>query len=312
MSSETGEWLLLIHQVPPSPSYLRAKILKRIKDIGAVALKKSAYLLPYSEEALEDFQWLLNEIRSDGGEGWVFQVSTVAGLNDDSIREMFKAVRAVDYQELLAEVEGLVTPDEEGNGNVGVALRKLRKRYADINSIDFFGAPGKKEVLSAMEAIEKHLKGGVRQPKSGEAQTDLKGRRWVTRRGIKIDRTACCWLIRRMIDPAADLVFVDPQQYRHQAGDQRFDMFEGEYTHEGDRCSFEVLLDRFQLERAGLRVIAEIVHDLDLKDGKFGRPEGAGVGAMIDGVAFRHSEDTKRMEEGLVIFDALYARLQSA
>ena len=312
MSSEIGKWLLLVHQVPPSPSYLRARILKRLKDIGAVALKKSAYLLPYSEEALEDFQWLLSEIRSDGGEGWVFRVSTIAGLNDDSIRETFLAVRAADYRELLAEVEGLATADEEGEGNTGAALRKLRKRYADINNIDFFGAPGKKEVLSAMEAIDKHLKGGVRQAESGEAQTDLKGRRWVTRRGIKIDRTACCWLIRRMIDPAAEFVFVDPQQYRHQAGDQRFDMFEGEYTHEGDRCSFEVLLDRFQLESAGLRVIAEIVHDLDLKDGKFGRPEGTGVAAMIDGLAFRHSEDTKRMEEGLVIFDALYARLQSA
>jgi hypothetical protein len=112
-----------------------------------------------------------------------------------------------------------------------------------------------------------------------------------------------------MIDPGAEFIFVDPQEYQHRAGDQRFDMFEGEFTHEGDRCSFEVLLDRFQLENAGLHVIAEIVHDLDLKDGKFGRPEAAGVAAMIDGLALRHSDDMKRMEEGLVIFDALYARL---
>jgi len=310
--SEPAKWLLLIHQVPPSPPYLRARILKRLKDIGAVALKKSSYLLPDTEEALEDFQWLWNEIRSDGGEGWVFRVAAIAGLNDDSIRELFQAARAADYRELLAEVEKLATADQEGEGNPEAAARKLRKRYADVNSIDFFGAPGKNEVLSAMEAIEKRPKGVVRQGKSGEAPGDLKGRRWVTRRGIKIDRTACCWLIRRMIDPTAEFVFVDPDQYRYQTGDQRFDMFEGEYTHEGDRCSFEVLLDRFQVESAGLGIIAEIVHDLDLKDGKFGRPEAAGVGVMIDGLAFRHSDDTKRMEEGLVIFDALYARLQSA
>jgi hypothetical protein len=112
-----------------------------------------------------------------------------------------------------------------------------------------------------------------------------------------------------MIDPGAEFLFVDPHQYQHQAGDQRFDMFEGEFTHEGDKCSFEVLLDRFQLTNPGLRIIAEIVHDLDLKDGKFGRPEAAGLGAMIEGLALRHSDDMKRMEEGIVILDALYARL---
>lgn len=312
MISEVPKWLLLLHQVPPSPPYLRARILKRLKDIGAVALKKSAYLLPSTDEALEDFQWLLNEIRSDGGEGWVFQVSAIGGLNDDSIRELFQSVRAADYRELLGEVEKLATAGQDGEANIGAALRKLRKRYADVIGIDFFGAPGKNEVMLAMEAIEKRLKGVVPQEESGEAPSGLKGRRWVTRRGIRIDRTACCWLIRRMIDPAAEFVFVDPQEYRLQTGDQRFDMFEGEFTHEGDRCSFEVLLDRFQFEDAGLTVIAEIVHDLDLKDGKFGRPESAGVAAMIDGLALRHSEDTKRMDEGLVIFDALYARLQSA
>ncbi|PWU06524.1 MAG: ChrB protein [Terriglobia bacterium] len=310
MSLETRKWLLLIHQIPPSPPYLRAKILKRLKDIGAVALKNSAYLLPDSEEALEDFQWLLNEIRSDRGEAWGFRVSTIDGLNDDSIRELFQAARAADYEEILAEVEKLAAAEDGGEVNISAALRKLRKRWADVKSIDFFGAPGKNEVLSAMEAIEKRLKGVARPGESAETPSDLKGRRWVTRRGIKIDRTACCWLIRRMIDPAAEFLFVDPHEYRHQAGDQRFDMFEGEYTHEGDRCSFEVLIDRFQLENAGLRMIAEIVHDLDLKDGKFGRPEAAGVGAMIDGLAFRHNDDTKRMEEGLVIFDALYARLR--
>ena len=309
MSPKTNNWLLLIHQIPPNPPYIRAKILRRLKDIGAVALKKSAYLLPDNEEAREDFQWLLNEIKADGGDGWVLRAEAVAGLNDESVREMFRTARTADYRELLAEVEKLAAAEQDDDLNIGVALRKLRKRHGEVSAIDFFGAPGKNEVMSAMGAIEKRLEGIMRRGKSSEAANDLKGHRWVTRRGIKIDRTACCWLIRRMIDPGAEFVFVDPQEYQHRAGDQRFDMFEGEFTHEGDRCSFEVLLDRFQLENAGLRVIAEIVHDLDLKDGKFGRPEAAGVAAMIDGLALRHSDDMKRMAEGLVIFDALYARL---
>jgi hypothetical protein len=301
---------MLIHQIPPAPPYLRAKILRRLKDIGAVALKKSAYLLPDSDEALEDFQWLLSEIKADGGEGWVLRSEAVAGLDDESVREMFRAARTADYRELLAEVEKLSSEGAgDGDLNIGVALRKLRKRYGEVSAIDFFAAPGKNEVLSAMGAMQKRLEGIARREQSGGAPNDLKGRRWVTRRGIKIDRIACCWLIRRMIDPGAEFLFVDPHQYQHQAGDQRFDMFEGEFTHEGDKCSFEVLLDRFQLVNPGLRIIAEIVHDLDLKDGKFGRPEAAGLGAMIEGLALRNSDDVKRMEEGLVILDALYARL---
>jgi hypothetical protein len=303
------KWLLLVHQLPPSPPYLRAKILRRLKDIGAVALKKSAYLLPDSAEALEDFQWLLNEIRGEGAEGWVLRAEAVAGLSDDSIRELFRSARAADYRELLQGFENLAA---EGGDGAEANLRKLRKRYGEVSGIDFFGAPGKNEVVSAMEGMEKRLKRIARQADYGEAPNDLKGRRWVTRCGIKIDRTACCWLIRRMIDPDAEFVFVDPQQYRHQTGDQRFDMFEGEFTHEGDRCSFEVLLERFQLENPGLRAIGEIVHDLDLKDEKFGRPEAAGIAAMIEGLALRHGDDLKRMEEGLVVFDALYARLGPA
>ena len=309
MSSESHNWLLLIHQIPPNPPYLRAKILRRLKDIGAVALKKSAYLLPDNEEAQEDFQWLLNEIKADGGEGWVLRAEAVAGLSDEAVCDMFRTARAADYQELLAEVEKLAASEGDGDLNIIVALRKLRKRHGEVSAIDFFGAPGKNEVLIAMGAIEKRLEAIAHRAQSGEAPNESKGRRWVTRRGIKIDRTACCWLIRRIIDPGAEFLFVDPSQYQHQAGDQRFDMFEGEFTHEGDKCSFEVLVDRFQLESAGLRVIAEILHDLDLKDGKFGRPEAAGLGAMIEGLALRHSDDVKRMEEGIVILDALHARL---
>jgi hypothetical protein len=307
--SESNNWLLLIHQIPPNPPYVRAKILRRLKDIGAVALKKSAYLLPDTDEAREDFQWLLNEIKADGGEGWVLRAEALAGIDDESVFEMFRAARAADYRELLIEAEKLGAAEEDGDLNIGAALRKLRKRHGEVSAIDFFGAPGKMEVLTAMESIEKRLEGIARRGKSSEAANDVKGHRWVTRRGIKIDRTACCWLIRRMIDPSAEFLFVDPHQYQYQAGDQRFDMFEGEFTHEGDKCSFEVLMDRFQLENPGLRLIAEIVHDLDLKDGKFGRPETAGLGAMIEGLALRHRDDVKRMEEGLVIFDALYARL---
>jgi hypothetical protein len=283
------KWLLLVHQVPPSPAYLRAKILRRLKQIGALALKKSAYLLPDTDDALEDFQWLLKEIRSDGGDAWILRSEMVAGLSDESLRQSFRDARAADYRELLEEARAAA---DEG------VLRRLRKRFEEIARIDFFDAPGKEEVVNLMSRAAEPMVASL-----------YRGRRWVTRKGIKIDRTACCWLIRRFIDPSAEIVFVDPAAYAHTEGELRFDMFEGEFTHEGDRCSFEVLIDRCGLASPAMEAIAEIVHDLDLKDSKFGRPETAGLAAMIDGLALRHADDAQRMEGGMVVFDALHARL---
>jgi hypothetical protein len=84
-------------------------------------------------------------------------------------------------------------------------------------------------------------------------------------------------------------------------------MFDGEFTHEGERCTFETLLERFGLaEDPGLAAIAEIVHDLDLKEERYGRPEAAGVASILGGVARRHEDDAERIAGGAPIFDYLY------
>src|SRR5690349_16214818 len=195
--SSTRQWLLLLHQVPPSPPYLRAKILRRLKQIGALALKNSAYLLPDSEDATEDFQWLMREIRTEGGEAWVLRTEAVAGLTDESVRESFQELRSADYRELLAEARSIEGQIQTGGTDVGpnpeASLRKLKKRFEEVNRIDFFDAPGKQEVLVVMNEIEQSIgqRGEVRPVASGGG---FNGRTWVTRRGIKIDRTTCCWL----------------------------------------------------------------------------------------------------------------------
>jgi hypothetical protein len=129
---------------------------------------------------------------------------------------------------------------------------------------------------------------------------------WVTRRGVHVDRIACAWLIRRFIDPGARFKFVSAKDYDAQPGELRFDMFKAEFTHEGDRCSFEVLLERVGLEEPALRAIAEIVHDIDLKDAKFDRDEAPGVARLITGVATASRSDEERLERGGALFDDLY------
>jgi hypothetical protein len=286
------QWLMLLHQIPPSPPYLRAKVMRRLTRVGALAVKNSAYLLPAGDEAREDFEWLRREIEQGGGEAWIFECAAVAGLSDESIRGQFRGARAADFAVLAAEARQLLaTPDEP-------RLRRLNERYQQVRRIDYFGAPGREELEALMKEMDR----------PGE----WNGRTWVTRKGVKVDRIASVWLIRRFIDPGAKFAFVDPQVYAQDERSVRFDMFEGEFTHEGDECTFEVLRRRFQLEHTGLTVLAEVVHDIDLKDGKFQRPETAGVEALIDGIAARHSDDLRRIEEGSTVFDALYARAARA
>ncbi len=135
----------------------------------------------------------------------------------------------------------------------------------------------------------------------------FKGRTWVTRQGVQIDRIASAWLIRRFIDPQARFRFVAHQTYQPTATEVRFDMFEGEFTHEGDHCTFEVLLKKTGLNDSGLRSIAEIVHDIDLKDAKFQRDDTPAITRLIAGIVKIHQDDEKRLARGAAVFDDLYA-----
>ena len=192
-------------------------------------------------------------------------------------------------------------------------LTRLKAKLAQVVAIDFFGANGRETVDGLLTSLETKLTEGtaVETSKNGAAHqtaalAHLKDRTWVTRQGVHVDRIACAWLIRRFIDPGARFKFVSGKGYAPSFGELRFDMFEAEFTHEGDRCSFEVLLARTGLTDQALQAIAEIVHDIDLKDCKFGRDEASGIKTLIAGVAMSHQSDEERLTRGGAIFDDLY------
>lgn len=226
-------WLLLLHQIPPKPPYFRAKILRRLSQVGATAVKNSAYILPDTDEAREDFEWIYREIISGGGSAWLFRAEALEGFSNE--------------QNQNAQGTSRDTP-----------------AYA--------------------------------------------GRRWVTRAGMKVDRIGSAWLIRRFIDPQATFGFVDVSSYKHAASELRFDMYEGEFTHEGEMCTFEVLIARFDLlaKYPALQPLAEMVHDIDLKDNRYQRAETSGLSRMLDGLCARTNDDEQRLQQGSQIFDALY------
>jgi len=294
-----NRWLLLLHQVPPSPPYFRAKVLRRLNQLGALPIKNSAYLLPESADHLEDFQWLKSEIVGGGGEAWIFRVSP-ATVSDAEIEDRFRELRTHDYKQLLDTLNA--NRDD---------WQKTKRKFKDVQAIDFFGAPGREEVRSMIASLENQS----RMPESTAAvKPDLKsvtGRTWVTRRGAKVDRIATAWLIRRFIDPTARFVFVDEAEFVHQPEQIRFDTFAGEFTHEGEQCTFEVLLGHSSLRDAALDAIAQLVHDIDIKDEKFQRPETSGFAAMIAGIVALHTSDDERITEGAKLLEAVYAAFKA-
>jgi len=140
------------------------------------------------------------------------------------------------------------------------------------------------------------------------AVEDYQGRRWVTRRNIHIDRLASAWLIKQFIDKHPRFYFVAEGEKVENA--IPFDMFGADFTHHGEDCTFETMLKRFGLaDIKGLRELAEIVHDIDLKDDKFQRLEAGGVKAIVDGLSETFADDRKRLQQASVIFDGLFRLL---
>jgi hypothetical protein len=319
-----ARWLLLIHQIPPKPDYLRVKIGRRLQRVGAAAIKNSVYVLPPSPEAHEDFQWIVREIEEGGGEAFVSEASLVGeGLTDDAVRARFDAGRNEEYREILADAKALMkaarqraTKSTRGTARsrsganwpgLEHELAKLRRRYESASAIDFFGASEQAPVAAVLAEIQERVRRYAAEVSKRPASRPLDGATWVTRRDVHVDRIASAWLVRRFIDRRPAFRFVDPNRYAHRNGELRFDMFEAEYTHVGDACTFETLVSQFIPSDDALREIAEIVHDVDCKDGKFRREEAPGLARMIAGIVALSPKDEDRVEQGTALFDNLYA-----
>ena len=311
-------WLLLIHQIPPKPDYLRVKIGRRLQRVGAVAVKNSVYALPDGEQSLEDFQWIRTEIIDGGGDASICRAEFVDGLTSGAIRQIFREARDADYASIATAARELWAAARDSSRGAGRTrgrsddeLARLRRRFATVAAIDYFESPERAVAKEALDILEAELEpdragpGSPRSPRTSRAE--YAGRTWVTRRNVYIDRMASAWFIRRFIDPDARFSFVTEDGYRPTRGDVRFDMFEGEFTHEGDRCTFEVLVDRFMPNAPGLRALAEVIHDIDLKDETFGREESAGIERVVAGIARAHAKDEDRIDRARQLFDELYA-----
>lgn len=312
------KWLFLVHQVQTRNSKERVKIWRLTKKIGAVLYRNSVYVLPYSEERNEDFHWLCQQIRDSKGEASVFVTESNDKNENNELIEIFNTERNKDYEQILLRAKEAIKKLESINlkKNVVANIKSKTKgtnqiinEFNELKKIDFFNTLKGNDVKKVVEKIKQKLYSIVGETTSSKNKSyysiqDFQNKVWATRAHIHIDRIASAWLIKKYIDKEAKFVFTEENTLPEEA--IPFDTFGAEFGHHGDNCTFETLIKVFRIKDKALQQIAEIVHDIDLKDNKYQRSEAAGIDTTIRSLSNFINDDEKTFEFGSTLFDSLY------
>lgn len=306
---DSARWLLLLIRLPGDATQrTRVATWRKLKRSGALALRDSVYLFPAKDDAVEMANWLAGEIRANGGEVSIARVTSIEGHPDAELVRRFDEQRDEDYAELEPELRDAIRDGQKGGDEARKRLRSLlrrtEQRVEEIARTDFFECAAGVRVR-ALLAQGRALLGPVRRPDGALSIEDYRGRLWVTRARPKIDRLASAWLIQRFIDPEARFGFIEAEGKKVPEGALTFDTFGGDFTHEGDECTFEVLVRRFGIDDPGVRALSEIVHECDLEDGKFQRAEPPVVLALVRGLVASIADDDELVRSALPFFEAL-------
>jgi hypothetical protein len=304
--------LLLIVTVPPTPSSLRVRVWRRLRALGAVPLKRTVHLLPDRSDHHEQFQWLAQEVQRAGGEATLVRVARIENMTSADVIRLFQDARNPEYLALAARYRKILQDLEKktrtASDRAEAEVVRLDKDYERIRELDFFDAPGRAEVERLREAIDMK-----KRPAEGTRRLDtprldlrgLRGRHWITRPRPHVDRVASAWLIKRFIDPEATFLFAEPGDFPPDA--IPFDTPGVDLSHDGDDCTFETLMKRAGLRDRRLARLAEIVHEADLRDGKFAREEARGIDLAIRGLLAADADDQRVLAHGVALFEGLYA-----
>jgi len=304
--------LLLLVGVPPTPSSLRVRVWRRLRSLGAVPLKRSAYLLPDTPERYEDFQWLAQEIEREGGEATLIRIQQIENISPENVQRLLHEPRDHDYRQLAARYRKVLQSLDKKPAVKGARLPEelahLAREHQRIRDIDYFDAPSGAEVRRLEEVIAMRTR--RQEPVHREERrpldlAGLRGRRWVTRPRPHIDRIASAWLIKRFIDPDAEFLFAPPAEFPKDA--IPFDAPGVELSHQGEDCTFETLVKRARLRDRRLARLAEIVHEADLRDGKYPHEEARGIDVAVRALLAASPDDRQVLAQGMTLFEGLYA-----
>jgi hypothetical protein len=305
LATKNLAWLLLLVRLPATHSAERVAIWRKLKKSGAIQIQTSTYILPDDPARYETFQWLTQHIRDAGGDATLVRVREIEGLSNERLIDLFNTARAKEYASLREMLRPL-TASAVRRSNLGGKLDRIRKQFREIRGTDFFDSPKAKDVEMVLRKLEETQPRSKPQPKL--EPRDFRNRVWLTRSRPEIDRVGSAWLIRKFVDPKARFIFGDKRAPNRRV--LTFDMLDGDFSHDGEDCTFETLIRRFGIQDKVARKIAEMVHDADLGDDKFQRGECIGIDRVLKGWAKKGLPDKEILRRGFECFDALYAFLQ--
>jgi hypothetical protein len=303
--SPAAPWLLLVFSLPTKSASQRVEIWRKLQRYGMLALRSSGYVLPNTSVNQERAEWLAAAIRTYKGQASVVQVQSFDDLPPERLQGLFIEARTRDYQKLLHEAKKLLTlsPSRRPSGR----LNRIRRRFLELQAIDFFGNPLRTKIENLLAHADES--GNARSGRTNKRKSaEYVNRLWMTRTRPGIDRVSSAWLIRRFIDPKARFVFgAEPSSHPDAVP---FDMFcpEG-FGHRGEDCTFETLCKQFSIGDASVHRIAQIIHDADLGDEKFGRIEGLGLDKALNGWAKQDLPDDELLQRGMDLIEGLYESL---
>jgi hypothetical protein len=309
--TSTRQWLLLAFTLPARPSNARVKAWRRLQQLGAVLTRNAVYVLPNSEQSREDFEWIRREIVDGGGEATIFAADVVDAKEEEDIVARIRHIADTEYRDVKRQADRLAAAARRSRSSqstrgsrLTTAARALRLRFDTLTDRDAFGAIGRQAAADSLNALD-----ALSRPKTSTARAHrprlsidaYQRRRWVTRPRPGVDRMSSAWLIRRFIDPRATFTFAD----RRRDAEVSFDMFGGDFSHENDRCTFEVLAERFAITDPVVTRIGRIVHDLDMRETRYAPPEAPAIAHMVEGLRRMHPDDAVLLEQGIGMFESL-------
>ncbi|MGE5430920.1 MAG: chromate resistance protein ChrB domain-containing protein [Syntrophomonadaceae bacterium] len=319
------KWLFLVHELQGLKSRDRVRIWRNTKKAGAILFRDSAYVLPYSKESLESFQWILSEIKGAKGQGSIFISQSTGGKEDDELKNIFIKTADAEYGRLLERRDNLLMRFEHLQKSSHLSekiLRGLKKELAQLTdqfeetfATDYFNSPMAQKVKQELAILNINLTSKI--PTDSAAKPlikyytkDFQRKKWATRKNIHIDRLCSAWLIKRFIDINASFEFAPENLLPKDA--IYFDVFGCQFGHRGEDCTFETLLKSFQIKDKVLCNISEIVHDIDLKDMKFNRSETKGIDSIVRSLSGFLHDDHKVCEIGFLLLDGFYHHIKTA
>lgn len=299
-STADAPWLLLMFSLPANQASRRVEVWRKLKQYGVLNLPSSGYLLPNTAANHEHFEWLATAIRKYKGQASVVKVNEIDDQPSAQLRQMFVEARLRDYEQLLRELRKKTSKRTSGE------LSRLRRRFQQVVAIDFFNSPLRSRLESVLNTAD-GLRPGT-QAGTAKLRKEFINRTWLTRPRPGIDRVSSAWLIRKFIDANARFAFADDPRKVPDA--VPFDMFHaGGFGHRGDDCTFETLRKEFVVRDSKVAVIAQIIHDADLEDEKYGRSEGLGLDRVLIGWAHEGTADEELLRRGMEMIEGLYQSL---